>query len=143
MMHLDLSFDPISQLPRLDLTLNDRGLPTNTSQDALKSAVLLSIFPHARNEDAPFLQQRGWWGDALLPEEGDSYGSQLWIYERQLITDNTAKLFKNVLENALAWLIDDGVVDSIDIETEALPTQSRLNYSITLTQNEEVTTFQF
>jgi phage gp46-like protein len=106
-------------------------LPAESDELELQSAILLSLFPHGRDSDSPFLQQRGWWGDAFLrDEDDDGFGSVLWLLERATITEITALLARAYAEDALAWMLDDDLIDILDIQTNADATSGRLNMRI-------------
>lgn len=62
---------------------------------------------------------RGWWGDA-----GEDYpiGSRFWQLRRHKLTQSTATLAVGFAQEALQWMIDDGVVSNIDISFEIVGT---------------------
>ncbi len=83
--------------------------------DDLLTAVLISIFTDAEagvddaiadGSDDP----RGWWAGPI--------GSKIWLRTRSKATPLTLALVKSDIEQALAWLIEDDVAASIDVETE-------------------------
>jgi phage gp46-like protein len=71
--------------------------------------------------------RRGWWGDAYLPllasGAPDHMGSRLWLLGRALQILQTAQAAQAYCQEALQWLIDDGVAASV---TTPLPTFPRL-----------------
>ena len=91
------------------------------SGDDLTTACLLSIFSDARADpddvipDAPqdgAGDPRGWWGDAYADKP---IGSKLWLRRRSKQTSAVLNAVRNDIEIATQWLIDDGVVASIDV----------------------------
>lgn len=83
--------------------------------DDLATAVLISVFTDAAAapEELPAGSQpdrRGWWGGPI--------GSKLWLRRRDKPTETLLALVKADVEQALAWLIEDGVAASIDVLTE-------------------------
>ena len=91
--------------------------------DGLGPAVMLSLFTnrHALENEIPKEEdQGGWWGDAFTEHEGDQEGSRLWV---QLRNGKMSQDFINETEEialeALQWLIDDGVADSITVDVFA------------------------
>lgn len=96
----------------LDLA-TDRGLQT---------AVLISLFTDRRAEDDDMPpsgdpnDRRGWWGDQFAEVEGDRIGSRLWLLDRSKNTSETVRRAKEYVLEALAWMIEDKVVSSIDVE---------------------------
>ncbi len=89
--------------------------------DGLETAVLISLFTDRKaDEDDNLINQgdfRGWWGD-LLGDEGQM-GSKLWLLKGSKVTNQNIVLAKQYIEEALQWMIDDGVIAKIDVETEA------------------------
>lgn len=96
--------------------------------DDLQTAVILSLFTdrQARTDDVisdGTGDRRGWWGDP-------SFGSRLWLLDREKLPRDVAKRAKTYATEALQWLLDDQVVSKFDIvATVMLP--SRLNLFVT------------
>ena len=83
------------------------------------TAVLISLFSDREaNPDDTIpdgsRDARGWWGD----DGQDLIGSRLWLIDRAKKTQQTLALAKEYIEEALQWLIDDGVVSKIDVYVE-------------------------
>lgn len=104
-----------------DLSLIDSDL---ASDRGLMTAALLSLFTDRRGEvdDKPPSgdprDRRGWWADEFLEVEGDKYGSRLWLLDRAKRTNETVLRAKEYVREALAWMLEDRVVASIDVEVE-------------------------
>ena len=88
--------------------------------DDLQTAVLISLFTDAQADSDDVVPDgsgdvRGWWGDT-----GADYpiGSKLWLLSRAKQTQETLNLAQDYIQDALQWLIDDGVAASIDVVTE-------------------------
>jgi len=101
---------------------------TDVVSDAgLQTAVLLSLFTDARaaSDDVPpggvDGDRRGYWADQFAVIEGDRFGSRAWILERSKRTPQTARLEEEYAREALAWMIEDRVVASVDIVIEDQP----------------------
>jgi phage gp46-like protein len=85
----------------------------------LQTAVLLSLFTDARVDDyvapppsgAP--DRRGCWTDAYT---GYQIGSRFWTRMRLVKNQFTLNLIQTDAQDALGWLISDGVVASFDIQ---------------------------
>lgn len=85
----------------------------------LATAVVLSLFTdrEASSDDTPSdgtADPRGWWGD----DGKYLIGSRLWLIERSKRTQETLTLAQSYIEEALQWLIDDGVVAAFDVFVE-------------------------
>lgn len=92
--------------------------------DGLRTAILISLFSDARaaaDEPLPTAggDRRGWWGDAFSAP-GNGLGSKLWLLARSKITPQVIARARDHARAALAWLIEDGVAKSIEVEAVAL-----------------------
>ncbi|SAL25785.1 tail protein [Caballeronia turbans] len=86
----------------------------------LQTAVLLSLFTdRAANADDVIPDgtddARGWWGDL---DEDSPIGSRLWLLDRSKQTQEVLNNARDYIVEALQWLVDDGVVASMDVQTE-------------------------
>ena len=80
----DIATDYSNDALRGDLVLEDGQL---TQDEGLDSAILHSLFTDRRATLADLkplgrTDLRGWWGDLTLVNDGDRYGSLLWLLER-------------------------------------------------------------
>ena len=90
-----------------------KGIPFNVHEDALLSAVILSLFCDARGFEADGSESRGWWADGLT--EDDRWGSRLWELTRSKDISETFRLTEDYATAALNWLITDGIAKKIVI----------------------------
>lgn len=103
----------------IDYAIDALGL---TEDDGLETAVVLSLFTDRRAEDDDRLPEpgdtdrRGWWADAFPEIEGDRIGSRLWLLNREKQTQDVANRAREYAEEALAWLVDDGIASRIEVE---------------------------
>ena len=104
--------------------------PDLSTDQGLETAVIISLFtdrlaqpddqiPDGSND------RRGWWGDLPLGDEGDTaqpdyIGSRLWLLERGKATVQTAALAQGYCVEALQWMLDDGVAQSVTCTTKWL-----------------------
>jgi phage gp46-like protein len=99
-----------------DAVIEDNGLVV---EDDITTAVILSIFVDARAGDGDVIpdgttDRRGWWGDEF-EDDGESLGSKLWLLDRgKQIAGEDEKAEKHV-RNALQWMLDDGIVQSVSV----------------------------
>jgi phage gp46-like protein len=104
-----------------DLSMIDSDL---ASDRGLETAVILSLFTDRRAEDddvppsGDATDRRGWWADRFADVEGDKIGSRLWLLNRGKRVNETRLRTKEYIREALQWMLDDKVVDSIDIVVE-------------------------
>lgn len=104
-----------------DLSLIDNDL---ASDRGLETAMMLSLFLDRRAEDDDVppsgddRDRRGWWADAFVLPGGGRYGSRLWLLDRSKLDGDTRLSAREYALEALAWMIEDRVVESIDVETE-------------------------
>ena len=92
----------------------------NDKSDPLVRAVIISLFTWRRAHDDDVLpnagmSRMGWWGDSFPPVANDRIGSRLWLLARSKLTDSTAQQAQDYAEEALQWLIDDGVAARVDV----------------------------
>lgn len=87
--------------------------------DGLESAIVISLFTDRRaNEDDLIpggTDRRGWWGDTFSEVEGDKIGSRLWLLSREKQEREVLERAKQYSEEALAWLVEDGIARAITV----------------------------
>lgn len=112
----DLLFDFFDDEYQLDLVLNNSEIQTDES---LRMPVLVSLFTDARCEknEIPKGQtsQKGFWGDAIL---GEKTGSKLWLLDKSKLNNETLIKYKEYAQDALKWMITDGIAKEIKITSE-------------------------
>lgn len=107
----------------MNLTLNENVVDLDfESEDTLLSSVLISLFLDARASDEEFEEvkdsessKRGYWGEQL---DGHKYGSKLWLLKRCPKNQETLEKAKAYVVEALNWLIEDGLAESLGVETK-------------------------
>lgn len=96
------------------------GLTDLVTDDGLETAVLLSLCLDRRAEDDDGValdeDPRGWWGDSYADVSGDQIGSRLWLLRREKQLPSVASRVQDYASEALAWLVDDGVASSVDVQ---------------------------
>lgn len=101
----------------------DIGLDANghslIRDPGLETATLISLFSQGRAGEEDKLPdkadtRRGWWGDTLHEKP---IGSKLWLLDRAKITDETRVAAEQYARDCLAWMVEDGIADSIEVET--------------------------
>lgn len=117
-----------------DLTFEKGDLKT---EDGLRTACLISLFSDRRVErdELPLGEQslRGWWGDLFSDVAGDQLGSRLWLLAREKRTIETLNRAEDYSKEALTWLLDDGIADSLSVDA-AYDASGAVVISITLTR---------
>ena len=87
----------------------------------LVRAVIMSLFTWRRaNPDdvLPGDQRMGWWGDTFAAQSNDRIGSRLWLLSRSTLTPETINRAREYAQEALQWLVDDGVAARVEVEAE-------------------------
>lgn len=92
------------------------------ADDGLETAVILSLFSDARARDDDVLplgqtDRRGWWADAWPTVAGDRFGSRLWLLRASKQLQQSLNAARDFAEEALAWLVEDGVATRVEVET--------------------------
>lgn len=114
--------------------------PDLDDTETLATSVILSLFTDRQADPDDALpdrsrDRRGWWGDASARSP---IGSRLWLLSREKTTPGTRLRAIGYAREALAWMIEDGVADRIDVDaTYRAGTPTRLDLSITITRNGE------
>lgn len=97
-----------------DLEIENNDL---VGDDGLQTAVVISLFTDARcNEDelpAEDSSRRGWWGDMFPTADGDQIGSKLWLLKREKRTRDVLNRAEEYCNEALAWMLEDGIAESV------------------------------
>lgn len=90
------------------------------TDESLQTRVLISLLTWARADpDDPVPDRddlKGWWGDSYPDVQGRQYGSKLWIVQNMPATQETLQLAKKYAEEALAWMVEDGIADSVTVD---------------------------
>jgi phage gp46-like protein len=94
----------------IDLALGTYDL---ASESGLRSAVIISLYTDRRAEADDVLpdgteDRRGFWADPTL-------GSRLWLLARAKETDDVLARAREYANEALAWLLDDGVARAVEV----------------------------
>jgi phage gp46-like protein len=101
-----------------DYALDGLGL---VEDDGLDTAVIISLFTDRRaNADDTIpdgsKDRRGWWGDSFADIENDKIGSRLWLLGREKQLSRVLTRAQQYADEALKWLVDDGVAESVEVE---------------------------
>lgn len=112
-MDIGLSYD--AEAKCFDLAIVDGDLAGDTT---LETAVLLSLYTDRRALGEDVLpdggqDRRGWWCDAYSDRPA---GSRLWLISREKETDQVLRKAEQYANEALAWVIEDGIASSVDVE---------------------------
>ncbi|WP_271311764.1 phage GP46 family protein [Yersinia intermedia] len=101
------------------LMVNGQQQSVSTPTDSLTRAVIISLFTWRRADpDDDSEPPMGWWGDSYPTIQNDRIGSRLYLLQRTTLTSKTVELARGYLDQALAWLKDDGVVSRIAINVQ-------------------------
>lgn len=92
------------------------------ADEGLETAVLISLFTdrYVPAEELPpgLFETSGWWGDALSDLPEDRIGSRLWlIFARGKIDVSTKNKMKDYAQEALEWMVSEGVAAKIEVST--------------------------
>ncbi len=145
-MDIAFTFDGAALSFDWQLTGGDLGI-----DGGLRSAVIVSLFTDRQAEDDDVLptggtDRRGWWGDlktdGSAAPAGDRIGSLLWLLGRELATEETRQRAVDYAGDALAWLIDDGVAQTVDVDATltGAPASRSIALQITITRRDGTST---
>ena len=108
----------------MDRTVVIDGAPLSldlTAGDPLTRAVLMSLFTWGRakpSDTLPADRRMGWWGDSYPTAAGDRIGSRLWLLSREKLLPETINRAREYAQEALAWLVADGVAQRVEVTAE-------------------------
>jgi phage gp46-like protein len=89
----------------------------------LETMVLISLFSDApaREGDGvdPESPRAGWYADAFNAD-GDITGSRLWTLKRAKLVKTTVVRAKEYADEALAWMVSDGIAAKVENASEIL-----------------------
>lgn len=116
--------------------------------DGLETAVLTSLFSNRRVEASELqrgeVERGGWWGDAVANENRSLTGSRLWrIIDRGKATAEALEEVREACLEALQWLIDDMIAESVVVETSYLNRETMLIQIEIVKPSGENESFQF
>lgn len=100
-----------------DYALDGLGL---AEDDGLETAVILSLFTDRRANADDIIpdgsnDRRGWWADQFADINNDQFGSRLWLLSREKQLTAVMIRAKQYADEALQWLVDDGVAESVEV----------------------------
>lgn len=127
----------------MDLSLNfyEEKIDSNELEEGLRTAIILSLFIDQRVESdelEPGQENRGWWGDLF---EDIPFGSKLWLLEREKVTNEVLIRYEQYVREALQWLIDDSIADSLSVN--ATFSGQNIYCEIEITRDEESFKYKF
>lgn len=104
---------------RCDFAMSGGALSADAD---LETAVLISLFTDRRAEADDLLpdraaSRRGWWGDAFAKRR---IGSRLWLLSREKQLREVVSRAKEYAEEALAWLVEDGIARRVAVQAEVV-----------------------
>jgi phage gp46-like protein len=128
---VDLLIDP-NEFTGADLVLTSAGVSLD---HGMKSAVLISLFSDSRAaEGAPIEEtadRRGWWGDL---DKSRELGSQVWTFSRSKITPEDLERIRSASAASLAWLVEDGLAETVEVFASILPLSVGVDLRIEITR---------
>lgn len=127
----------------MQLFLNG-AVVTSDMADNLSRAVVISLFTWRRADDSDDydheLGKQGWWGDSLNEDE---IGSKLWQLLKSKITSETLLRAQEMADDALQWLVEDGICTEISVSVERDSNDpNRINLSVVLEQEHSKTSYE-
>ena len=121
-----------------DLSFDGQDLQTGKS---LESAVVLSVGSDARatRSFSGKLGDDGWWAESTF--DGDRWGNLLHTIFQGKNDSNAVLLAKRYVDDSLRWLVEDGVVGSV--ETSVTKNDYSLDVSVDIFKGRVKQNFRF
>ena len=106
------------------------------TSESLENAVVMSIGTYARERKLGNVANLkpcfgGWWGDAI--DEKGNLGGYLYEAFSGKLDDSTARDVGNLVAEALQWMIDDGIVKSVECSAVVADAE-HISLSVTITK---------
>jgi phage gp46-like protein len=106
------------------------------TDDGLETPIVVSLFSDRRaasDEVADPMRRRGWIGNQVAEVPGDNHGSGLWLYEQHRLTQEVATGVRMEAEQALDWMVDEGLVAKVEARVLSVPAERRILLDVTET----------
>jgi phage gp46-like protein len=117
--------------------------PDLASGRDLETAATISLFTDRlahvddRLPDPTEDDRRGWWAD--WDHEGGPIGSRLWLLSREKETEDVRLRAEEYCREALQWMLDDDVADSIEVSAAWAPgAPGRLDVDVAIARDRAV-----
>ena len=92
--------------------------------ETLQTAITLSLFTWSRAQTDDAISdptdRKGWWGDTYAEAPGDQFGSRIWTLLGRSITPALLATLKQMIEEALAWMVEDQLIGGVEVELEQI-----------------------
>lgn len=115
-------------------------------EEGLETAVAMSLWTNKRvdlsQQPRLMVDRMGWWGDQTSDIEGDEIGSRLWLLDRAKVTTENLRRSENYSLECLQWMIDDGITDSITVNSSYTPNKVMVTVIEIQKPDEENTRFE-
>jgi len=105
----------------LQLSIDGISIEPDKVSNRLLRSVIISLFTWRRAEVDDILpanQKFGWWGDIYPAVANDRIGSRLWLLSRAKFLPDVPGRAKEYAEQALAWLVEDGIASTVEVQAE-------------------------
>ncbi len=122
----------------LDVYLFDGEL---LEDESLRTPVAVSLLTDREWPDSPDGDRRGTWQDMLLANPSDRHGSWLWRLNRRRREPGVLAEARQYGEQALAWLIEDGIASAVTV-TALWDERQHLQLDIEIQRPEGVARFR-
>lgn len=111
-----------------DLIVDDKDV---MSDSTFETAITITLGTDARasnNDILPkgYTTQRGYWANNLL---GINLGCKLWLLHRSILSNTTVVLAKQYLLDGFQWMIDDGIISTLDVKVNRVGLR-QLNFEL-------------
>lgn len=126
-----LTIDPSTGF--YDFTLDENG--DIKTEDFFDTSLLYSIFGERRASPDEMVEaslRRGWIGNS----DDFENGSKIWLLSQSRLTRDVLNRLQDEAEKALQWLVDDGLIVSID-QVVATVSKGRVVLDITIRRSRD------
>lgn len=117
-----------------DISIANGQLVTTNGLD---TAIYMSLFTEKRATEDQIKepsQRRGWVGNELNDDVTYEIGSYLWLLDQAIINQDTANLGEAYISDCLQWMITDGLVGSITVDS--IIQSDKIVFNLTFLRND-------
>lgn len=110
-------------------------LMTNSNSTPLLEQIYASLFTNLR-EDDDLNSREGWWGHSL---NGQTFGSKLWLIEREKLTDETLEKATLYAKESLNWIVDSNIAEELHVKSEFIKNGILISIQLTFANGTKTT----
>lgn len=114
-----------------------------TMGGGLNAAAYLSMFGGNFDDDGTTTDSLQWWGNLSETETAKQYRSETeYVLNSLSVTTSNLLLIEAAAERDLAWLVSEGVADSVEV-TASMPGLNKVSLTVEITAQGEASEYTY